>query len=170
MAGAAMAGAASRGASNAVVPPAASAATSALSAAWPDARILITTNTIVVAIATPSSSHLTLMRPGAAPWSPADAATGVSDRVAEDASLLTSRRLAGRGANRSWLTLGAPTAASSGCVTVAANARLRAATQSPQILAPGGHSLAQIRHFMRPISFRVATEPPVTNGVFLLLG
>src|SRR5213593_2685160 len=150
-----MAGAASRAATNAVVLPAASAAISALSAAWPDARILITTNTIVVAIATPSSSHFTLMRPGARLWSAADAATGVSDRVpGEDVSLLTSRRLAGRGANRSWLTLGAPTAASSGCVTVAANARLRAATQSLQILAPGGHSLAQIRHFIRPFSSR----------------
>jgi hypothetical protein len=48
--------------------------------------------------------------------------------------------------------LEAPAAASSGCVTVAANARLRAAAQSRQTFAPGGHSLAQIRHFIQPFS------------------
>src|SRR5438552_6658410 len=148
-----MAGAVSRGASNAAVSPPVSTAISALSAAWPDARILITTKTIVVATATPNRSHFTLTRLGAEPGSAPDAPTAVSDRAASDAeTLLAGRRLAGRGANRSWLTLGAPTAASNGCVTVAAKARLRAAAQSGQILAPGGHSLAQIRQFIRRFS------------------
>src|SRR5439155_6984090 len=151
-----MAGAASRAATNAAVSTPVSAAISALSAAWPDARSLITTNTIVVASATPSRSHFTLTRPGTPLCSAPDAATAVSDRVvAEAANLLARRRCAGRGANLGGLTLGAPTAASSGCVTVAAKTRLRAVAQSAQILAPGGHSLAQIRHFIRPISLRV---------------
>src|SRR2546430_17143321 len=166
-----MAGAASRAATNAAVPPPVSAAISALLAAWPDARILITINTIVVATATPSRSHFTLTRPGAGVCSAPDGATAVSDRVASEAtSLLARRRCGGRGANRGGLTLGAPTAASSGCVTVAAKARLRAAAQSAQILAPGGHSLAQIRHFIRPFSSGWRPGPPVTDGVFSLSG
>jgi hypothetical protein len=60
--------------------------------------------------------------------------------------------LGGLGAKRGALTLGTPAAASSGWVTVAANARLRAAAQSRQILAPGGHSLPQILHFIDPLS------------------
>jgi hypothetical protein len=54
------------------------------------------------------------------------------------------------GANRGSATLGAPAVASSGNVTVTANARLRAATQSRQIFAPGGHSRPQILHLIDP--------------------
>jgi hypothetical protein len=86
-------------------------------------------------------------------WSADDAAIAASDRGdTAAAARLASRGFAGRGANRGWPTLGAPAAASSGWVTVAANARLRAAAQSRQIFAPGGHSLAQMRHFIQPFS------------------
>src|SRR6266403_991592 len=102
-----MAGGTSRAAINAGFSPPASAATWALSAPWPEARILITTNRIVVATATPSRSHLALIRPGVVLWSVADAATALSD-CADDANLFMRRRWAGRGANRGGLMLGAP--------------------------------------------------------------
>src|SRR6516225_7160549 len=55
--------------------------------------------------------------------------------------------LAGFKEKRGWLTEGAPAAASSsGCVTVAAKARLRAAAQSLQSFAPAGASQPQMRH------------------------
>jgi hypothetical protein len=58
--------------------------------------------------------------------------------------------LAGLSEKRGWLTDGAPAAASSsGCVTVAAKARLRAAAQSLQSFAPAGASQPQMRHFIR---------------------
>jgi hypothetical protein len=61
---------------------------------------------------------------------------------------LAARRRAGLGGNRGSPTLGAPTAASSGCVTVWANARLRADAQSRQIFDSGGQSRPQILHLI----------------------
>jgi len=85
--------------------------------------------------------------------SAAEAAITASDRAAEfAAALVAGRRRVGRGANRGLPTLGTPAAANSGCVTVAANARFRAAAQSRHSFAPGGHSLAQMRHFIQPFS------------------
>jgi hypothetical protein len=75
-----------------------------------------------------------------------------SDRAAAAAGLLALRDRAGRGANRGRPMLGVPAAANSGWVTVAANARFRAAAQSRHSFAPGGHSLAQMRHFIQPFS------------------
>src|SRR5271154_6332466 len=110
-----------------------------------------------------SSSHCTPMGffvAGLA--SSAEAAMTASDRPATAAAagllgLLAGRNRAGRGANRGRPMLGAPAAASNGWVTVAANARLRAAAQSRHSFAPGGHSLAQMRHFIQPFSSGMET-------------
>src|SRR5258706_2971068 len=82
------------------------------------------------------------------------------------------RERGGLGANRGVLTLGTPTPASNGSVTVAANARLRAVAQSRQIFAPGGHSLPQILHFIDPFSSGsqhslpgLAPADPYDNGI-----
>src|SRR5271154_3798506 len=110
-----------------------------------------------LAIAKPSSSHTTLSGFFAGDLaSAAEAAMAASDRPAA-LGLLAVRGRAGRGANRGRPMLGAPAAANSGWVTVAANARLRAAAQSRHSFAPGGHSLAQIRHFIQPFSSGMAT-------------
>jgi hypothetical protein len=114
---------------------------------------------IAQARAKASSSHCTPMgffAVGLA--SAAEAAMAASDRPATaTAGLLAGRNRAGRGANRGRPTLGAPAAANSGWVTVAANARFRAAAQSRHSFAPGGHSLAQMRHFIQPFSSGMET-------------
>jgi hypothetical protein len=121
-------------------------------------------------IAAPSRSHL-MLPPRVEPTalrSDAAAAVVVSDLAAAGRAAALERT--GRGAKRAWLTLGAPTAASSGCVTVAAKALLRAAAQSRQIFAPGGHSRAQMRHFILPFSLSRRTGPARTGRPFSLSG
>jgi hypothetical protein len=75
-------------------------------------------------------------------------------------------RLAGFGANLGWLTDGAPAAASmSGCVTVAANARLRAAAQSLHSFVPEGTAQPQMRHFfIRELPDQRPGSKPVTTA------
>ena len=72
---------------------------------------------------------------------------------------LAARGRSGLGAKRGSPMLGAPTAASKGIVTVWAKARLRAAAQSRQIFAPGGHSRPQILHVIVVSLVAIASSP-----------
>jgi len=73
--------------------------------------------------------------------------------------------LTGFGANLGRVTDGAPPAASSrGCVTVAANARLRAAAQSLHSFVPVGVVQPQMRHFIRELPSQQPGSNPLPGG------